>query len=1027
MILIINLKPYYGIKLMTIVKEYLELTEKYKKEYGEKTLLLMQVGSFFEVYGLLDKNDNIYGSNITEFSEINDMTISRKNLCVGKSKVVMAGFGLPQLEKYLKKLQDNGYTIIVYVQDSPSKNTTRSLHSICSPGTYFSNDTKELTNNILCIWINKHNNIITKREEITIGLSNLDIYTGKTSIFEFSNIFSHNPATYDELERYISIYHPNECIIISNLSESQVNDIINFTNINSNKIHIIYNNDSENPELLKLIKNSEKQTYQQEIINKFYSINDIDIFFQGLLEYCIAIQAFVYLLDFTYKHNPYLVNKINKPIFENYTNRLLLANHSLKQLNIITDYRYTGKFSCVNNLLNNSITPMGKREFSYNLLNPITDINLLNISYNITDHLLNQTYETTQTWKHYRLKLNNIKDIEKLKRKLIMKKISPKDFYILHDNLKIILDIYNTINKDKTLVNYFKDNNIVNNFKNLKVVIYDQIDFIVKNINLDKAKFLDDISNERLGNMDIDKIVYINSNLDSNIDKYYRASLESKQQIECIRKYLSDLLGKYEKSAKTTDFIKIHETAKNDCTLQGTKRRVTFLKKSIEEEIKNNNLKVNIEYKSDYLNDNVIYEFDLTQLEFINNGSNQTTMIITSPQIRKIAHLINSSKNDLISSEEIFYLKFINNFKTIDLDDIIKLVIEIDILQSKCYIATEYNYCKPVIEENKNSFIEFTGIRHCLIEHLNTKELYVTNDFKIGENFNLLGILLYGTNAVGKTSFIKAIGISIIMAQAGLYVPATTFRFNPYKTIFTRILGNDNIFKGLSTFAVEMIELRTILQMADSNSLILGDELCSGTESDSALSIFMTGLEKLYSKKSTFLFATHFHEIINYEELKNLELIKLYHMSVIYDNTSGKLVYDRKIKEGPGDSMYGLEVCKSLELPDDFLERAHNLRIKYNNTYNNVLNMDVSKYNSKKIKGICEFCKKEMGSEIHHLEYQKDAINNYIINSDYNFNKNHPANLANICEKCHNKIHKKNERYARKKINKNHELVYLGE
>ena len=87
MILIINLKPYYGIKLMTIVKEYLELTEKYKKEYGEKTLLLMQVGSFFEVYGLLDKNDNIYGSNITEFSEINDMTISRKNLCVGKSKV----------------------------------------------------------------------------------------------------------------------------------------------------------------------------------------------------------------------------------------------------------------------------------------------------------------------------------------------------------------------------------------------------------------------------------------------------------------------------------------------------------------------------------------------------------------------------------------------------------------------------------------------------------------------------------------------------------------------------------------------------------------------------------------------------------------------------------------------------------------------------------------------------------------------------------------------------------------------------
>ena len=111
------------------------------------------------------------------------------------------------------------------------------------------------------------------------------------------------------------------------------------------------------------------------------------------------------------------------------------------------------------------------------------------------------------------------------------------------------------------------------------------------------------------------------------------------------------------------------------------------------------------------------------------------------------------------------------------------------------------------------------------------------------------GILLYGTNAVGKTSFIKAIGISIIMAQAGLYVPALEFTYYPYKTLFTRILGNDNIFKGLSTFAVEMTELRTILQMADENSLILGDELCSGTESDSALSIFVAGLEILHKKK----------------------------------------------------------------------------------------------------------------------------------------------------------------------------------
>ena len=130
------------------------------------------------------------------------------------------------------------------------------------------------------------------------------------------------------------------------------------------------------------------------------------------------------------------------------------------------------------------------------------------------------------------------------------------------------------------------------------------------------------------------------------------------------------------------------------------------------------------------------------------------------------------------------------------------------------------------------------------------------------------GILLYGTNAVGKTSFIKAIGIAIVMAQAGLYVPASSSLFIIHmKHFLLEYLGNDNIFKGLSTFAVEMTELRTILQMADKNSLILGDELCSGTESDSALSIFVAGLEDLYRKHCTFLFATHFHEIVKYEEI----------------------------------------------------------------------------------------------------------------------------------------------------------------
>ena len=150
------------------------------------------------VIGLIDKKDEkkYFGSEINNFSQICDMTISRKSGCSCRNhNVVMAGFGIPQIEKYLKKLQDNGYTIVVFTQDNQAKNTSRSLYGIFSPGTYFGSDNDErLSNNITCIWLHYvKNNIITRRENITIGIANIDILTGKTGIYEFSHDYFNNP------------------------------------------------------------------------------------------------------------------------------------------------------------------------------------------------------------------------------------------------------------------------------------------------------------------------------------------------------------------------------------------------------------------------------------------------------------------------------------------------------------------------------------------------------------------------------------------------------------------------------------------------------------------------------------------------------------------------------------------------------------------------------------------------------------------------------------------------------------------
>jgi DNA mismatch repair protein MutS len=341
----------------------------------------------------------------------------------------------------------------------------------------------------------------------------------------------------------------------------------------------------------------------------------------------------------------------------------------------------------------------------------------------------------------------------------------------------------------------------------------------------------------------------------------------------------------------------------------------------------------------------------------------------------------------------------------------------IDLIFAKSNIAQKYSYCKPeIISNNAKSFVEARELRHCLVEQINNNEIYVPNDISLGID-NTDGILLYGTNAVGKTTIIRALGISIILAQAGLYVPCSSFKYKPYKKIFTRIIGNDNIFKGLSTFEVEMSELRTILRMMDENSLILGDELCSGTETISAISIFVAGIQQLTQSKSSFIFATHLHEIVNYDEIVELTNVKLKHMEVKYDRENNMLIYDRKLREGSGNKLYGLEVCKSLDLPSDFLELANNIRLKYNPEDRSLLSLKQSHYNVEKIVGVCEKCGGK-GSEVHHLQHQSDANDKGIIKKDGIFHKHHLANLMTLCEKCHNELHKTNVKQKRVKTTK---------
>lgn len=1028
---------------MALIKECLENMKKWKQEYGDKTVVITQVGSFGEIYSLLNVDGTYTDNTIQDVANINDMVIVPKNVFVDGKQVVMAGVGMAYLDKYLKRLQEHGYTIVIYSQDSNTKNTTRSLSEIISPGTFFSPDTEELSNNVMCIWLyktvaSKYNTIA----QVTIGVANIDIFTGKTSLFQFSADYSHNPSTYDELERYISAYKPSECLLVANMPEKVINDIIGFVGLQNTKIHKVditvdkvnvnVSVDIANSiNILSIFaKNAEKQVYQKEILKKFYPhIMEQDTF-QACPTHFVAMQAFCFLLDFVYQHSPNLVKQLAEPVFENYTDKLVLANHSLYQLNMIDDTRHTGKLRSVSSLLNNCVTTMGKRQFLYNLHNPTTNKVLLNASYDITEHLLcafntptgtsDSYHEGVHTWQTLRTKLTGIKDIEKLHRKLIMSKVCPKEFALLVHDLQIIASVYEITIQDAVVTTYIETHS---EKTNIQTACNDIINDLQRVFALEKAMNITDING--------DTDVFINPGMSPTIDALVKESMDGREKLEAIRLYLSNIIKTSEKASgvgKDTHYIKIHETPKSDAILLGTSRRVEFLKKHVQKNIGLN--PVELGYKSNYSQTQETFAFSISDLEFNTVGSNKKDLIVTNTYIQELTNTIQCSREKIVKEMSWFFAKYVNEFIRFEkeLQLIVKYTTLIDILQCKCYIAHKFNYCKPVIsscptdtEANNKAFLSFTGIRHPLIEHLQTNELYVTNDLTLGkEDEETTGILLYGTNAVGKTSFIKSIGIALIMAQTGLYVPCKTFLYAPYNYIFTRILGNDNIFKGLSTFAVEMSELRTILKVADQNSLVLGDELCSGTESDSALSIFTAGLEALHRKQSTFIFATHFHEINNYEEIKALTKLKMLHMAVKYDRERNVLVYDRKLRDGPGESMYGLEVCKSLNLPDDFLKRAHDIRMKYNAKDKNILSMNTSHFNAQKIVGNCELCHNAPASEVHHLQHQQEAKkeNDYIDT----FHKNHVANLLNICDKCHKNIHKNNTQHKVKKTSKKYEL-----
>lgn len=688
--------------------------------------------------------------------------------------------------------------------------------------------------------------------------------------------------------------------------------------------------------------------YQTKVLHKVYPKHGLlsVIEFLDLEKYPIATTSFVFLMEFVFKHNEHVLTKVQKPVLVETVNNLVLSYNAVKHLNILNN---DSKHNTLLHVLNKCVTSIGKRRFREWFLNPVVDANIMQNRYDMIEfYRANKMYETV------RRHLGDVYDLERLYRRIQLKMLHPCEINQILTSITSVLAVYSSTHKNE-----------IEKTTNLSLF----------KAFLEESVLIEEAAKYNQDNMETNFFV------ESNKDFIQVCSLQ--REVCSLTSYFDDLVYSLNNFIGG-EFFKYDNNQVDGYHLFITCKRY----KDAEQKLKT--------YR--FEKDDITFGFGDANFK---TTSSKTCCKITHLSFATINNKIETAKMKLLKCLKQTYYEFLEKIEVMFsnlFQDVIKDVGDIDFFSTCAKVSIENNYVRPNVTTAETSFVNAHDVRHPIIEQI-TPTGYIPNDVLIGKNVQ--GILLYGTNMVGKSAYMKSIGLCIIMAQVGMYVPAKYFEFCPYNKIFTRIPSGDDLFKGQSTFAVEIAELRNILKRADKNSLVIGDELASGTESVSAVAIVGSGITELYNKSSSFVFATHLHDLTGLSCIKNLQNLKVCHMSVYYDEINKKLAYNRKLQEGQGNTLYGLEVCRAMDMGTSFLTMANAIRRELLEQHNHIVGTKKSTYNASHFIDMCSICG-QRANEVHHIKHQAHADEHGFVG---HIHKNATHNLINVCEQCHDKIH----------------------
>ncbi|AEQ33365.1 putative DNA mismatch repair protein muts-like protein [Megavirus chiliensis] len=1009
-------------KKVSIYDIYFNEQEKYSKIYGDKTIVFIQIGKFYEAY--CNKTKGYI--NLAELEPLlNIKYIRRDGKNDDNNKPNQFGINCVAISKNLATLTENGYTVVLFDQKTTNgEDIERECVGVFSPGTYLSDRQMQDANYLLSVYISEEKQLSGKNL-MAIGLTIVDVSTGTSMVHEFySNKFDERFGL-DELVRIMQTFRPTEIVVYYKpieIDDSTIKSIKLYLELEKfrNSYFFIYH-DKKSQDNMKLLNDDMfKINFQNDYLSSIFDLgtqltlskNKSAIEVLDLQRRSYATLSLMIMLKYIAEHNVLLLKNLSHPEIYLYDKHLILGNNAIEQLNIIDSNNlssYNKKIESVYDVINKTTTPMGKRFLKDSLLNPLSQDNkyLIIKRYDIIDHLLkNQLFKKIQS------ELKNIYDMERLHRRMAMGIIVPYEFYRLDT-------FYQATNK---IIGLIKDNN------NIKNILGDSTikDFLSYQIKYNQEYDLDKLHNYS-NFIEIDSS-FFKIGVHPNIDKIQEKITYVLSLIQSVNDYLTKLIGSKCKKMGNKDILTMESNDREGYFFTINKSNEKILKQEIE---KCQNIKIELSIGN---------TLKLNKQDFVfKQLPKGRTKIFVTPMVEHTINLSKYTTRLTKLTKKLFIESMVNYYSKnkIMMHKICKFIAEIDFLTSGAIVADQFYYCKPQIvsQEKCASYIKVKGIRHAIVERLCNETEYVPNDIELGNvpdndhNSNISedlnteipqlktgknGVVLFSLNWTGKSTLMKAIGISIILAQIGYYVPAQEFIYEPYMALYARITGNDNIFKGLSSFALEMTELDAILMRTEcqgKNTLVIGDEVCRGTEDISGRAIVASALVSLSECNSTFIFSSHLHDIQNLEEIQALKNLRFFHLRAEYDEENDCIIFDRKLMPGSGPSVYGLMVAKYLVKNVKFINRAEKIKKRLMNETKIDIPTKTSNYNKKLLVKKCCICDyspvKEYHKELesHHIHFQQNCWENGKIKEKPYLHKNRLYNLVVLCRKCHNKVH----------------------